>query len=88
MFKSEIKNKWVAAFCIVFLSFLMVNVFLFPLFNSGDDVFLMYTLAGGYGETPTNLLHYNHVWHPILGWVVKTLFEASMATERPTLKAP
>lgn len=70
----EIKYKWLTAFLITLFLFLLVNLFLFPLFNSGDDVFLMYTLAGGYGETPTNLLHYNHIWHPLLGWLVKTLF--------------
>lgn len=47
-----------------------------PLFNSGDDAFLMYTLAGGFGEAPTNLLHYNHLWHPWLGGLVSNLFSA------------
>jgi hypothetical protein len=68
------KFKWAIAVAITFLFFLIVNSFLYPLFNSGDDVFLMYTLAGGYGEAPTNLLHYNYGWHPMLGWAVKTLF--------------
>lgn len=45
-----------------------------PLLNSGDDAFLMYTLAGGFGESPTNLLHYNHLWHPWLGSLISNLF--------------
>ena len=45
-----------------------------PLLNSGDDAFMMYTLAGGFGEAPTNLLHYNHLWHPWLGSLVSNLF--------------
>lgn len=51
-----------------------VQFFCTPILNSGDDAFLMYTLAGGYGEAPTHLLHYNHVWHPLLGWIIKELF--------------
>ena len=74
MIQAIIKHKWLTSFCIVVLSFGAFNLFLFPIFNSGDDVFLMYTLAGGYGEAPTNLLHYNHIWHPALGWIVKSLF--------------
>ncbi|MBL7722950.1 MAG: hypothetical protein JNK27_02325 [Chitinophagaceae bacterium] len=45
-----------------------------PLLNSGDDAFMMYTLAGGFGEAPTNLLHYNHLWHPWIGSLVSNLF--------------
>lgn len=67
-------NKRIFALLLVLLFF---TVFLFagkPLFNSGDDVYLMYTLAGGFGEAPTNLLHTNHIWHPLLGWMIKSLF--------------
>ena len=69
-----LKHKWATSLCINLLFFLLANLFLFPVFNSGDDFFLMYTLAGGYGEAPTNLLQYDHIWHPVLGWVIKTLF--------------
>ncbi|MBN8686665.1 MAG: hypothetical protein J0M10_06595 [Chitinophagales bacterium] len=74
-------NKKFILFRAVPLSLLVPAVFLFafirlttPLLNSGDDAFMMYTLAGGYGEPATALLHYNHVWHPWLGGLVKTLF--------------
>jgi hypothetical protein len=75
MLQIEIKNKWVVSLTINLLLFVAVNIFLLPLFNSGDDVFLLYTLSGGFGDAPTNLLHYDHIWHPGLGWVVKSLYE-------------
>lgn len=57
------------------LFFLLFNIVATPLLNSGDDTYIMYTLAGGYGEGPTNLLQYNNIWHPVLGWVVSGLFD-------------
>lgn len=74
MIKREIKYKFAFAAIVVFFTFLLANIFLLPLLNSGDDFSLMYMLGGGYGLPPTNLLHYNHIWHPALGWFVKTLF--------------
>ncbi|MBL7748093.1 MAG: hypothetical protein JNM19_11730 [Chitinophagaceae bacterium] len=66
---------WAVSFSIVLYLFLLFNLIATPLLNSGDDTFLMYTLGGGYGEGPSNLLHYNHIWHPWLGWIVKSLFD-------------
>jgi hypothetical protein len=68
------KYRWTSTSFIVIMCFLAFNIFATPLLNSGDDTYLMYTLSGGYGEKPTNLLHYNHIWHPWLGWIVKSLF--------------
>ncbi len=65
---------WASSICIVAFFFLLFNLLATPLLNSGDDTFLMYTLSGGYGEAPTNLLHYNYGWHPWLGGIVKWLF--------------
>lgn len=65
---------WASSICIVAFFFLIFNLLATPLINSGDDTFLLYTLSGGYGEAPTNLLHYNHIWHPWLGGMVKWLF--------------
>jgi len=76
MLQSALKNKLVVSIGINLLLFLAVNLFLLPILNSGDDVFLLYTLSGGYGDAPTSLLHYNHIWHPALGWIVKSLFES------------
>lgn len=45
-----------------------------PLLNSGDDAYLMYTLAGGFGEPPSSLLHYDHGWHYWLGSFTRQLF--------------
>ena len=64
------------------LSALLVNVilfscvfaFAFPIYNSGDDVYLLYTLSGGFGQAPTELLHYHYGMHPYMGWMLKNLF--------------
>lgn len=61
---------------------LLINVVLFstivavgfPIFNSGDDVYLMYLLGGGFGQAPSELLHYNHIMHPYMGLIIKNLF--------------
>ena len=45
-----------------------------PVVNSDDDLFLMYQLAGGFGERPTNLLHFDHAIHPWLGYILSGLF--------------
>lgn len=35
---------------------------------------MLYILGGGYGEPPTEMAHYNYGIHPLLGWIVKSLF--------------
>ncbi len=55
--------------------FVLVNLLFLPLLNSGDEFFLMYTLSGGYGDEPTNLLHMDHIWNPALGWLVAGLYK-------------
>jgi len=57
------------------LFFSIVFLFLKPLLYSTDDGYLLYTLSGGFGEAPNNLLHYDYGWHYWLGWVVESLFE-------------
>ena len=51
-----------------------IFAFGFPIFNSGDDVYLLYLAGGGFGQPPTELLHYNYALHPYLGLVLKGLF--------------
>ncbi|MFT3946177.1 MAG: hypothetical protein QM763_04310 [Agriterribacter sp.] len=59
-----------------------INIILFggvlylgnPIYNSGDDVFCLYQLAGGFGFEPTELVDYNYVLNPLLNIVVKNLF--------------
>lgn len=51
-----------------------VLAFSFPIFNSGDDVYLLYLLGGGFGQAPTELLHYHYGMHPYVGLVLKNLF--------------
>jgi hypothetical protein len=67
-------HAWISSCSVVLLVFLFFNIVSTPLLNSGDDTFMLYTLGGGYGEPPSNLLQYNHIWHPWLGWIVKLLF--------------
>lgn len=54
--------------------FSIVVFWCFPIFHSGDDVFLLYLASGGFGNAPTELLHYHYGMHPYLGWVLKELF--------------
>lgn len=56
------------------LLFAALFLFAFPIYRSGDDVFLLYTLSGGYGQPPTELLHYHYGMHPYLGAILKNLF--------------
>jgi hypothetical protein len=70
----KMKN-WQLAGLITVILFFPVLFFLSPLLYSTDDAYLLYALAGGFGESPTNLLHYDYVWHPMLGWMIKTLFQ-------------
>lgn len=54
--------------------FSIVVAFCFPILNSGDDAYLMYLLGGGFGNPPTELLHYQYGMHPLIGWMVKSAF--------------
>jgi hypothetical protein len=54
--------------------FFLLNLLCTPLLNSGDDSFLMYNLGGGFTGSPTDLLHYRHVWHHWIAAPVKYLF--------------
>jgi len=59
---------------LVAICFFFSFLFFIPVINSDDDVFLMYQLAGGFGELPDNLLHYDHILHPWLGAILAALF--------------
>lgn len=56
--------------------FALLFSFYFPVYRSGDDVFLLYLMGGGFAQEPTALLHYNHIMHPILGNLLAALFKA------------
>lgn len=68
------KNAFLFSLLVTAILLFLFTSITTPLLNSGDDAFMMYTLAGGFGEAPTNLLHYNHLWHPWLGSLVSNLF--------------
>lgn len=45
-----------------------------PIIDSDDNFYALYTLAGGYGQAPTHILHYLHIWNPFLFWPIAKLF--------------
>jgi hypothetical protein len=45
-----------------------------PVYDSREDVYILYLLGGGYGDPPTEMVHYNHIVHPWLGWIIKQFF--------------
>ena len=51
-------------------------LFFCPIYHSRDDVFLLYLLSGGFGNTPTELLHYNYGMHPLISVFLKYFFVA------------
>src|SRR5690606_31303192 len=56
------------------LLFLLLLAFSTPIFNSGDVVFCLYLLSGGFDFSPTELIHYAHLLHPVLTLTLKNLF--------------
>lgn len=71
------KRGWLFSAVTTGFFFLALNLLAVPLLNSGDDAYCMYTLAGGYGEAPTHLVQYKDIWHPVLGWLVSSLFRVA-----------
>ena len=45
-----------------------------PLYRNPEDFFSVYLLGGGFGNAPTDLLHINHMFNPVLMHWIKTLF--------------
>ncbi|HEY0677159.1 MAG TPA: hypothetical protein VGD17_02690 [Chitinophagaceae bacterium] len=68
------KHPLLTALLINTVLFSGIIAFCYPIFNSGDDVYLLYLLGGGFGEQPTELLHYHYGMHPFLGWMLKNMF--------------
>ena len=76
--KSQLHKKIFSLRLIVnFLLFFFVLFFLKPLFNSGDDAFLMYSFSGSFGTPPTELVDYSWGWHFLFGLLIKGLFGAN-----------
>ncbi|MEO8403177.1 MAG: hypothetical protein ABI480_01225 [Chitinophagaceae bacterium] len=68
------KNIIVAAALINAVLFTIFFLLFHPVYDSREDVYMLYLLSGGYGDAPTEMLHYNHIMHPFLGWLIKDLF--------------
>ncbi len=70
-------NDWQIAIALALICLVVVLSVFLPVLNSDDDFFLMYQLAGGFGEAPTNQLHFDHVIHPWIGFILSGLFKAN-----------
>jgi hypothetical protein len=54
--------------------FFLISVLGHPIYDTEEDVYVLYLLSGGFGGAPTELLHYNHVMHPFLSVLLKNFF--------------
>ena len=54
--------------------FILVLTLFQPFYNTDADIYFLYTLSGGYGNPPSELLHYYLGAHPVLGVVISMLF--------------
>ncbi len=73
----DLRNHKNLIACVFLLNILLFTLLLSSvkcLYNSGDDVFLLYILGGGWGEASSQLLYYNYGMHPYIGGILKTLF--------------
>ncbi|MGB8192032.1 MAG: hypothetical protein WCF67_08940 [Chitinophagaceae bacterium] len=68
------QHSLLSAILINLVLFGCVLLFGFPVFNSGDDAYLLYLLGGGFGQAPTELLHYHYGMHPYVGLLIKNAF--------------
>ena len=64
------------------LTAFLINIFLFSilllvytsLIHSQGDAYTLYILGGGFGNNPTHLLHFDHIYHPWITYLLKELF--------------
>ena len=63
----------VAAFINLCL-FVTLLVLFNPIYDTNEDVYILYQLSGGFGSPPTELVHYNYGMHPYLNILIKNLF--------------
>jgi hypothetical protein len=68
------RTTWLLAAVINLVIFLVFSLLSHPVYNSLEDMYVVYRLAGGYGDPPTELLDFNLGLHPYLNWIIKSLF--------------
>lgn len=68
------KKSWWLASLISLIIISYTAFFCTPIYNNKEDVYVLYLLAGGFGDSPTYLLHFNHLVHPVIGSVLCFLF--------------
>lgn len=67
-------NPILLAVLITAIIFVVFFALFHPVYDSREDVYILYLLSGGYGDPPTEMLHYNFGIHPWLGWIIKQFF--------------
>jgi hypothetical protein len=72
MFK-KYSYQWLATLINLFFFVVFLSVF-YPIYDSKEDAYAAYLLSGGFGNPPTDYLHYNYGFHPLLNLLVKNLF--------------
>src|SRR6478609_1579100 len=69
------EQKLIASLLLHLALFFTFLFFVKPIYNTEEDVYILYMLSGSFGNPATFLLHYNHGIHPLLGVMIKNLFE-------------
>lgn len=74
--KEKLSTVFIAA-SINLILFITIAACFNPIYNTNEDVYILYLLSGGFGTPPTELLHYNYEMHPYLNLFIKNLFVLS-----------
>jgi hypothetical protein len=70
-----LKNKKIFSLSVISLLFVSFLTICSPVINADDDFYFLYTLSGGFGDSPTNFLHYAYTWNPLISWHMLILFK-------------
>jgi len=63
--------------CASLFNLLLFLVFLFlikPIYDIEVEVYVLYLLSGGFGNSPTKYLHYDQGMDPYPGYLLKSIF--------------
>ncbi|TCJ12015.1 hypothetical protein EPD60_15775 [Flaviaesturariibacter flavus] len=72
--RSDKFRQLLFCFCVTLAYVLLFQVAFHPVYGTVEDAFILYQLSGGFGSPPTELVHYNHILHPIFSLPLKFLF--------------
>lgn len=68
------QKPWLLAVALNLVLFSVFIILINPIYDTNEDVHMLYLLSGNFGSQPTELFHYNHILHPYLGLALKNLF--------------